>query len=131
MVFVTSKLPCHYVDYLCHPGLQTRAGVVPLQMYMGAHKNGQNSDSFLTELFKANLADKDNRAWTPQSCVPGDELTIMKKGQGNDVYYVKLWNWIWDNQEQLGTASSQVLRDVYSKYFARKEPGTNGLIKMV
>ena len=57
MGLITSKLPCHYVDYLCHPGLQTRAGVVPLQMYMGAHKNEEKSDLFLTELFAANLAD--------------------------------------------------------------------------
>jgi len=27
---ITSKLPCHYVDYLCHPELKTRGGIVPL-----------------------------------------------------------------------------------------------------
>jgi hypothetical protein len=86
---------CHYVDYLCNPGLTTRGGVVPLQMYMGVHTNGQNSEAFLTALFAARLADPKNLSWTPQSCVPPGELLIMKKGQGNDVYYVKLWDWIW------------------------------------
>lgn len=54
----------------------------------------------------------------------------MKKGQGNDVCYVKLWNGIWENQEQLQTAKSRVLRDVYSRYFARKDPSANALTKM-
>jgi hypothetical protein len=56
----------------------------------------------------------------------------MIKGQGNDAYYVRLWDWIWDNQEQLGSSRSQVLRDVYNKYFVRKEgKGDNPLHSMV
>ncbi len=128
---ITSKLPCHYVDYLCNPGLKTRGGIVPLQMYMGAHKNGEKSASFLTALFGARLADLDDPSWTPQSCVPDKELAVMIKGQGNDAYYVRLWDWIWDNQEQLGSSNSQVLRDVYNKYFVRKEGGPNPLYGMV
>ena len=127
----TSKLPCHYVDYLCRPGLKTRGGTVPLQMYMGVHKNGKNSAAFLNALFDARLADLDDPSWTPQSCVPANELGIMIKGQGNDAYYVKLWDWIWDNQEQLGSAKNQVLRDVYNKYFVRKEADPNPLKGMV
>ena len=53
------------------------------------------------------------------------------KGQGNDAYYVRLWDWIWDNQEQLGSSKSQVLREVYNKYFVRKEGGDNPLYGMV
>jgi len=130
-MFTTSKLPCHYVDYLCHPGLKTRGGIVPLQMYMGSHLNGENSASFLTALFGANLADLDDPSWTPHSCVPDEELAIMMKGQGNDAYYLRLWDWIWDNQEQLGSSKSQLLRDVYNKYFVRKEGGDNPLLGMV
>jgi len=128
---ITSKLPCHYVDYLCHPGLKTRGGTVPLQMYMGGHKNGENSKNFLTALFSANLADLDDPSWTPRSCVPQKELDIMIKGQGNDAYYVRLWDWIWDNQEQLGSSQSPILREVYNKYFVRKTGGPNPLFGMV
>jgi len=117
----SSKLPCHYVDYLCHPGLKTHGGIVPLQMYMGAHKNGANSEAFPTALFRANLCDLDDPSWTPQWCVPEKELGIMKKGQGNHVCYVRLWNWIWDNQEQLGRSNSEPLPEVYNKYFVRKD----------
>jgi hypothetical protein len=127
----TSTLPRDYVNYLCNPGLKTRSGVVPLQMYMGAHKNGGKSKEFLDALFKAKLADLDDPTWTPASCVPGDELAIMVKGQGNDEYYVKLWDWIWDNQEQLGSSSSDVLQNVYQKYFVRKEGGPNGIVGMI
>jgi hypothetical protein len=127
----TNTLPRDYVTYLCNPGLKTRGGVVPLQMYMGAHKNGKKSAEFLDALFRANLADLDDRSWTPASCVPDSELTIMKKGQGNDVYYVRLWDWIWDNQEQLGSSNSQVLRDVYDKYFVKKLADPNPLVGMV
>lgn len=126
-----TKLPCHYVDYLCHPGLKTRGGIVPLQMYMGSHVNGANSAAFLSALFGANLADLDDPTWTPHWCVPDKELEIMVKGQGNDAYYVRLWDWIWDNQEQLGSSKSQVLREVYNKYFVRKEGGDNPLYGMV
>jgi hypothetical protein len=127
----TSKLPCHYVDYLCNPGLKTRGGIVPLQMYMGKHTNGEKSAAFLDALFGANLADLDNPSWTPRSCVPENELLIMRKGQGNDAYYVKLWDWIWVNQEQLGKSSNPILRDVYNKYFNRMGSGSNPLYDMV
>jgi len=131
MAFVTSKLPCHYVDYLCKPGLKTRGGIVPLQMYMGSHVNGDNSKSFLEALFSANLRDLDDRSWTPASCVPPEELAIMKKGQGNDVYYVQLWDWIWDNQEQLGSSKNPILQYVYQHYFVEKTVDPNGLKGMV
>ena len=127
----TSILPRQYVDYLCHPGLKTRGGIVPLQMYMGVHKNGKNSAAFLNALFGAGLADLDNPSWTPKSCVPDTELGIMIKGQGNDAYYVKLWDWIWDNQEQLGASRNQVLRDIYQKYFVQKTVDPNPLYGMV
>ena len=128
---ITHKLPCHYVDYLCHPGLKTRGGVVPLQMYMGAHKNGQNSSDFLTALFGARLADLDDPHWTPQSCVPGDEYAIMVKGQGNDAYYVRLWDWIWDNQEQLDNPKFPALQSVYRKYFSAGSAQGNPISRMV
>ncbi|WP_342362489.1 hypothetical protein [Terrarubrum flagellatum] len=134
---ITHKLPCHYVDFLCKPGLKTRGGTVSLQMYMGAHKNGQKSAEFLDALFgEKGLKDDDDPTWTPQWCVPNSgkwdsEFIIMRKGQGNHVYYVRLWDWIWDNQEKLGTAKSSVLRAVYDKYFVRKAGGSNPLQGMV
>jgi hypothetical protein len=47
---ITSKLPCHYVDYLCHPELKTRGGIVPLHALLDLDQSWTASNPSILHL---------------------------------------------------------------------------------
>jgi hypothetical protein len=128
---MTSKLPRDYVDYLTKTGIKTRGGTVLLNRYMGAHKNGENSAAFFAALDRAKLHDLDDTSWNAHTGISALDWAIMIKGQGFHVAYKKLWDFLWENQEQMGDSKEPVLRKVYDYYFVRKAGGPNPLQGMV
>src|SRR5262249_31758626 len=65
--------------------------------------------------------------------MPPKEWAIMEKGQGYHTYFVRLWNWMWDNQEQMRDGKNKFLREnIYGKYFRDREvTGANPFQLMV
>lgn len=131
MGVITSKLPRDYVDYLTKTGISTRGGTVYLNRYMGAHKNGGNSAKFFAALDRAKLHDLDDTSWTPHTGISSLDWAVMIKGQGFHVAYKKLWDFLWENQEQMDTDKEPFLKQVYNKYFVRKEGGPSPLQGMM
>jgi hypothetical protein len=126
------KLPRDYVDYLCHPGLKTNAGAVALQRYMGLHAGNKETAALFQALIKSGIKDTDSMQ-SARDVMPAKEWAIMEKGQGNHIYFVRLWNWMWDNQEQMRDGNNKFLREnIYNEYFRdREETGANPFRLMV
>ena len=115
------KLPRDYVDYLCHPGLKSNAGTVALQRYMGVHTGNKETAALFQALISSGIRDTDTMQ-SARDVMPANEWAIMEKGQGNHYYFVRLWNWMWDNQEQMRDGKNRYLREnIYNEYFRDRE----------
>lgn len=127
-----NKLPADYVDFLCHPGLKTNAGNVSLQRYMSLNKGNQEINALFNNLVSSGIKDTDSHQ-SAKDVMPDFEWKIMWKGQGYHTHFVALWNWMWDNQEQMRDGKNAYLRDtVYNKYFRdREKTGVNPFQAMV
>jgi hypothetical protein len=116
------KLPEEFVAFLRKPGFRTNAGTVALDTYMNLNKPECKAPLLFDALTATNIADTDSKetAYTA-SCgkmkMPYEEWKIMRKGQGYYECYVRLWNWLWDNQEQLEKSSNSQLKQIYETYF--------------
>jgi hypothetical protein len=116
-----NKLPADYVDYLCHPGLKTNAGTVALQRYMSVSKGNKETEALFQALINSGIRDTDTME-SARDVMPANEWAIMEKGQGYHVYFVRLWNWMWDNQEQMRDGKNKYLREnIYNEYFRDRE----------
>ena len=126
------KLPSDYVNYLCHPGLKTNAGTVALQRYMGLNTGNKETAALFQALIDSGIRDTDSMQ-SAHDVMPAQEWNIMWKGQGYHVYFVRLWNWMWDNQEQMRDGNNKYLREnIYNKYFRDRETtGANPFQRMV
>jgi hypothetical protein len=112
------KLPYHFVDYLTNPGLQTMAGQVPLNQYMSLSKsNGGNVqiDALLSHLRARNIKDVDSRL-TIDATVGWTELNLVWKGQGHADAFVKVMDFLCNNQDQFKGIGGE-LGKVYTNYF--------------
>jgi hypothetical protein len=127
-----TKLPAEYVDFICNPGLKTNAGTVALQRYMGINKGNKETAALFQALASSGIRDTDTNQ-SARDVMPPPEWIIMEKGQGYHAYFVKLWNWMWDNQEQMRDGKNQFLREnIYDEYFRDREAtGVNPFRLMV
>jgi hypothetical protein len=129
---IVNKLPADYVDYLCNPGLKTNAGTVALQRYMGVNTGNKETAALFQALISSGIRDTDTME-SAHDVMPAQEWAIMEKGQGYHVYFMRLWNWMWDNQEQMRDGKNVYLREkIYNEYFRDREAtGVNPFWLMV
>ncbi|GLS19907.1 hypothetical protein GCM10007874_29240 [Labrys miyagiensis] len=118
-----SKRPNEFVDFLRNPGFRTNAGMVALDTYMGIHRPECKGPILFDALTATGIKDTDNGKTAFEASCEGmkysqEEWRIMRKGQGFYECYVRLWNWLWDNQEQLRDSNNVSLKAIYSFYFA-------------
>jgi hypothetical protein len=116
-----SHKPWHYVAFLTDPGLSTNAGRVPLKRYMSFSKGNAEIAALFAALNESGIRDTDS-GQTAMPVKDKDEWNIMWKGQGYHPYFITLWNWLWDNQEQLRDSKNVTLNRIYAKYFAPNAP---------
>jgi len=112
------KLPHQFVDFLTDPGLQTMAGQVPLNQYMSLSKsNGGNApiDALLAHLRVKNIRDVDS-CLTIDGTVGWTELNLVWKGQGHADAFVKVMDFLCNNQDQFNGVGGE-LGKVYKNYF--------------
>lgn len=116
--------PWEFVNYL--HSLQATAGILPLKQYMSKTKRNGGNDS-ATELFK-------NLRWlhegglkgAPQlnDLVGGSPMELVIKGQGSGESFIKIWNFMCRNKEQLKKYKVKV----YARR-SKKDPETMVFIK--
>lgn len=117
----TTILPRDYVKFLCTDGLSCNAGKVKLQRYLSLAKGNSEIDTLFKSLNNTGIADTDTLK-TALDTVTSPEWWIMWKGQGYHPFFIRFWNWLWDNQEQLRDKGDKYLKGVYAKYFAPDAP---------
>lgn len=134
------RLPADFYRYIAVTGLSTNAGTVRINHYMNLN---MPETCKAPELFdplngRSPIRDWDSgysayEASTVGMAYPGEEWKIMRKGQGFYGCYVKLWNWLWDNQEQLRDSSDAQLNYIWMKYFEvpSEDPDWNPLQRMM
>lgn len=125
-----SKRPSEFVTFLRSPGFRTNAGIVALDTYMGIHKADCRGPVLFDALSAAGIKDTDTGLTAyDASCrgmkQPYEEWKIMRKGQGFYECYVRLWNWLWDNQEQLRDSSNPTLKGIYFAHFFAADAARN------
>lgn len=118
-----SKGPNEFVDFLRNPGFQTNAGIVALDTYMGLHRPECKGPVLFDALTATRIKDTDTGRTAFEASCQGmkysqEEWNIMRKGQWFYECYVRLWNWLWDNQQQLRDSGNVRLGAIYNWYFA-------------
>jgi hypothetical protein len=110
-------LPYEFVNYLNNPGLTCDAGTVMLSQYVCQNvKNGGNVNA-------ANLLG--NLRWMKEggkgsmlnSLAGGAPIDLAVKGQGHPDTFVKIWDFMCRNQEQLKNIRLDQGKNVFDKYF--------------
>ena len=125
---IINKLPYHFVDYLRNPGLETMAGRVPLRKYMSLKKGNKEINSLLFGLRAKKIKDNVSGLGIDET-VGATELDLIWKGQGYPPAFIKLMNFLCENQEKMRDAGGDLTK-IYDSYF-RDNNDVNALTKMV
>lgn len=94
-------LPFHFVDHLCHPGLNAAAGRIPLNAYLSKTASNGGNDSATSLFGKLRWMKDGGTGPTMNSLVGGKAVDLALKGQGSGDAFVAIWNFMCRNKEQL------------------------------
>jgi hypothetical protein len=100
-VAIASRLPYQFVDFLKDPGLSTKAGNVPLNQYMSKSIGNGGNDNTAALLGPLRWMRDETSGTILNSIVGGERLDILIKGQGRPDDFVKVMNFLCDNQDTL------------------------------
>lgn len=137
---MVSKLPADFYRFIADTGFKTNAGTVRINHYMNLN---MPETCKAPELFdplngRAPIRDTDSHESAYEASTKGmtyrqEEWRIMRKGQGFYECYVRLWNWLWDNQEQLRDSNDAQLNNIWMKFFEvpSEDPDWNPLQRMM
>jgi hypothetical protein len=94
-------LPFHLVNHMTKPGLQCSAGVIPLNQYLSStHSNGGNDSAH--SLLKNLRWLKDRKTGPSLNSIVGtNRMDLLLKGQGYPDDFVKVWDFMCRNKDQL------------------------------
>jgi hypothetical protein len=96
-------LPFQLVDHMTKPGLNCAAGVVPLNQYLSSTLSNGGNDS-AHSLLKNLRWLKDKKVGPSLNSIVGSKrLDLLLKGQGRPEDFVKVWDFLCRNKDQLDT----------------------------
>lgn len=97
----SNYLPYHFVNYLRSPGLQAKAGTIPLAQYLCKTKSNGGNDSATSLIGKLRWMKDGGTGSQMNTLVGGIAVDLALKGQGSGETFIAIWDFMCRNKEQL------------------------------
>jgi len=100
---MVNRLPYEFVDSMIDPGLDTNVGLVPLSQYMSSNRHNGDNDNTHNLMKNMRWFKEGGKGPMLDDMVGRTRMELVIKGQGRPDDFVKVWNFMCKNKNQLDT----------------------------